>query len=70
MSAMKIHGNEYTINKVFSDDFAFEIPHYQRPYRWTTEQAGNCSTTCSAPSAPTQTSRSMTCRRTSSGASS
>ena len=40
MSAMKIHGNEYTINKVFSDDFAFEIPHYQRPYRWTTEQAG------------------------------
>ncbi len=40
MSAIKIHGNEYTINKVFSDDFAFEIPHYQRPYRWTTEQAG------------------------------
>jgi hypothetical protein len=40
MSAMKIHGSEYTINKVFSDDFAFEIPHYQRPYRWTTEQAG------------------------------
>jgi len=28
MSAMKIHGSEYTINKVFSDDFAFEIPHY------------------------------------------
>lgn len=24
MSAMKIHGNEYTINKVLSDDFAFE----------------------------------------------
>jgi hypothetical protein len=40
MSAMKIHGSEYTINKVFSDDFAFEIPHYQRPYRWTNEEAG------------------------------
>lgn len=39
MSAMKIHGSEYTINKVFSDDFAFEIPHYQRPYSWTIEHA-------------------------------
>jgi hypothetical protein len=37
MSAMKIHGSEYTINKVFSDAFAFEIPHYQRPYSWTIE---------------------------------
>jgi len=26
--------------KVFSDDFAFSIPGYQRPYAWTTEQAG------------------------------
>ena len=32
-------GSEYTINKVFSDDFAFEIPHYQRPYSWTIEHA-------------------------------
>ncbi len=40
MSAMKIHGSEQTINKVYSDDFAFEIPHYQRPYSWTLEQAG------------------------------
>lgn len=39
MSAMKIHGSEYTINKVFSDDFAFEIPHYQRPYSWSIEHA-------------------------------
>ena len=37
MSAIKIHGSEYTINKVFSDAFAFEIPHYQRPYSWTIE---------------------------------
>jgi uncharacterized protein with ParB-like and HNH nuclease domain len=40
MATMKIHGKECTISKVFSDDFAFEIPHYQRPYSWTTEQAG------------------------------
>jgi len=40
MSAMKIHGSEKTIGKVFSDDFAFEIPHYQRPYSWTPEHAG------------------------------
>jgi len=38
MASMKIHGNEYTISKVFSDDFAFEIPHYQRPYAWTVEE--------------------------------
>jgi len=38
MASMKIHGSEYTISKVFSDDFAFEIPHYQRPYAWTIEE--------------------------------
>lgn len=40
MSAMKIHGSEYILSKVFSNDFAFEIPHYQRPYSWTLEQTG------------------------------
>jgi len=35
-----IHGAEKPIEKVFSDDFAFTIPHYQRPYSWTTEHAG------------------------------
>lgn len=40
MTAMKIHGSEYILSKVFSNDFAFEIPHYQRPYSWTLEQAG------------------------------
>jgi len=38
--AMKIHGSEYVLSKVFSNDFAFEIPHYQRPYAWTIEQTG------------------------------
>lgn len=31
---------EYPMSKIFSDDFAFSIPNYQRPYAWTKEQAG------------------------------
>jgi hypothetical protein len=40
MAGAKIHGAEYAIEKVFSDDFVFNIPLYQRPYAWTLEQAG------------------------------
>jgi uncharacterized protein with ParB-like and HNH nuclease domain len=40
MSAVKIQATEYPIYKVFSNDFVFSIPLYQRPYAWTTEQAG------------------------------
>ncbi len=40
MSAVKIQATEYPIYKVFSNDFLFRIPLYQRPYAWTTEQAG------------------------------
>lgn len=39
MSKVKIQGAEYPIHKIFSDDFLFQIPPYQRPYSWTTEQA-------------------------------
>lgn len=38
MSKMLTAG-EQTIAKVFSDDYVFAIPGYQRPYAWTTEQA-------------------------------
>jgi uncharacterized protein with ParB-like and HNH nuclease domain len=41
MSDVKeIQATEYPIYKVFSDDFLFTIPPYQRPYAWTEEQAG------------------------------
>lgn len=35
----KISGSEYNLAKIFSSDFEFHIPHYQRPYAWTVDQA-------------------------------
>ena len=40
MTIAKIHGSEYPIRKIFSNDFNFKVPLYQRPYSWTIEQAG------------------------------
>ena len=40
MSVAKIHGAEFPVRKIFSNDFNFRIPLYQRPYSWTTEEAG------------------------------
>lgn len=40
MTVAKIHGAEFPVSKIFSNDFNFSIPLYQRPYAWTTEQAG------------------------------
>lgn len=31
--------HEQSLSKIFSDDYVFRIPGYQRPYAWTTEQA-------------------------------
>ncbi len=39
MAKMSIHGSEYPIRKIFSDDFVFTVPLYQRAYAWTTEES-------------------------------
>lgn len=35
----KISGAEYPLAKIFSSEFEYHIPSYQRPYSWTVEQA-------------------------------
>ena len=37
--AKKIIGAEYQLAKIFSSDFDYVIPSYQRPYAWTTDLA-------------------------------
>src|SRR6266436_9123558 len=39
MSNMYIRCSEYPIKKIFSDDFVFTIPLYQRAYAWSTEES-------------------------------
>lgn len=34
----KISGSEYPLSKIFSSDFDFIIPSYQRPYAWTVDE--------------------------------
>ena len=37
----KIKGAEYPLSKIFSSDFDYEIPSFQRPYAWTEEETGD-----------------------------
>jgi len=34
-----LSGADYPLSKIFSSDFEYMIPSYQRPYAWTTDQA-------------------------------
>lgn len=36
----KIKGAEYPLSKIFSSEFDYVIPAYQRPYAWTEEETG------------------------------
>ena len=36
-----ISGKEYPLKKIFSNDFEYHIPTYQRPYAWTTVQTND-----------------------------
>lgn len=36
--AKKISGAEYPLSKIFTSDFEYHIPPYQRPYAWTEEE--------------------------------
>ncbi len=40
MPKVEIRGEQYPIGDLFDDRFVFFVPPYQRPYAWTTEQAG------------------------------
>ncbi|MEH2196900.1 DUF262 domain-containing protein [Nostoc sp.] len=42
--SVAIHATEKALYKVFSNDFAFSIPAYQRPYAWTKDQASELLT--------------------------
>ena len=37
----KISGAEYPLAKIFSSDFEYHIPLYQRPYAWTVDQVSD-----------------------------
>jgi hypothetical protein len=39
MGRIQITGKDYPAGKIFSNDFVFRIPLYQRPYSWKREQA-------------------------------
>lgn len=42
--SVAIHATEKPLKEIFSNQYSFSIPPYQRPYAWKTEQAGELLT--------------------------
>ena len=40
MAGTRIQAAERPVGEIFSDAYRFRVPRYQRPYAWTTDQAG------------------------------
>lgn len=40
MTGTRIQAAEWSVGEIFTDNYRFSVPRYQRPYAWTTEQAG------------------------------
>ncbi|WP_223247236.1 DUF262 domain-containing protein [Sulfuriferula sp. AH1] len=45
--AKTLEAHDKLIREIFEDSYQFEIPDYQRPYAWTTEQAEELFNDCS-----------------------
>jgi hypothetical protein len=54
---MPLKAHEHPLKKIFSADFDFAIPHYQRPYAWGTDRPYSSLTTSRLPLAGTRRSR-------------
>lgn len=40
MGQSPIHAHQDFVQRILSDEYRFKVPDYQRPYSWTTDQAG------------------------------
>ena len=46
MELEPIKAGQERLSRVFSDEFAFAVPTYQRPYAWKKSRRKRCSMMC------------------------